>query len=177
MIRKHSSLVALAPLAAVLTALPLLALPALAETKAAAPTPSVAVAPPAVTAEPSPSANMAYQALHGVVISRPGANAARISLGARNSLRVGARIEYLNKGLQFATGTVNSLDGAVALATIQPEAADHYVNINTDVRVLENPSKNLGPTQEELDNKEWRHFERDFALSTALAVGLYYAFN
>lgn len=185
MIRKHSSFVALAPLAGALAALPLLAMPVLAQNaapaapvmKTAAPTPSVAVGPPAVIAEPSPSANMAYQAMHGVVVSRPGASAARLSLGSRNTLRVGARVEYLHNGLQFATGRVNSLNFADAVATIEPEAADHYVGINTDFRVLENPAYNLGPTEDEIQDKEWRRFERNFVISAAIATGLYYAFH
>ncbi len=177
MIRKHSSLVALAPLAGALATLPFLAAPALAQNTApAAPTTSVAAGPPAVIAEPSPSANMAYQAMRGIVVSRPGANAARLSLGSRNTLRVGARIEYLHNGLQIATGRVNSLNFADAVATIEPEIADHYIGINTDIRVLENPAYNLGPTQEEIDDKEWRRFERDFVLSAAIATGIYYAF-
>jgi hypothetical protein len=183
MIRKHSSLVALAPLA--VAVLPLLALPALAQNpapaapvmKTAAPTPSVAVGPPAVIAEPSPPANMAFEAMRGVVVSRPGASAARISLGSRNTLRVGARIEYLRNGLQFATGRVNSLNFADAVATVEPEAAEHYVGINTDIRVLENPAYNLGPTEDEIQEKEWRRFERDFVISAVIATGLYYAFK
>ena len=176
MIRKHFK-----PSVA-LAALSLLALPALAQEAApaapvlstAAPTPSVAVGPPAVTAEPSPPANIAFQAMRGVVVSRPGCNAARLSLGSRNCLRVGSRIEYLKNGLQFATGRVTSLNFADAVATVEPEAADHYVGINTDIRVLEIPAQNLGPTQEDLDNREFRRFERDFAISAAIVAAIYY---
>jgi len=175
-------------LAASLAALPLMVAPVFAQDGAAggntapasdslgtaAPASSVAVGPAAVIAEPSPSANIAYQAMRGVVVTRPGANAARISLGARSTLRVGARVEYLQNGLQIATGRVTSLNFGDAVATIEPEAADHYVNINTDVRVLENPVRNLGPTQDELDDREFKRFERNFAISAAVAAAVYY---
>jgi hypothetical protein len=174
-------------LAASLAALPLMVAPVVAQDAAsgnsapasptmgtAAPATSVAVAPPAVIAEPSPSANLAYQAMRGVVITRPGANAARVSLGSRNTLRVGARVEYLQNGLQIATGRVTSLNFGDAVATIEPEAADHYVGINTDVRVLENPARNLGPTQDEIEDREFRRFERNFAISAAVAAAVYY---
>ena len=177
MIRKHFT-----PSLA-LAAVSLLAMPTLAQNTAPAapvlgtaePTNSVAVGPSAVIAEPSPPANMAFQAMRGIVISRPGANAARISLGARDTLRVGARVEFLRNGLQFATGRVTSLNFTDAVVSVEPEAADHYVNINTDIRVIENPAYNLGPTQDELDEREFRKFERNFAISAAIAAAVYYA--
>ena len=176
MIRKHFT-----PSIA-LAAVTLLAMPTLAQNTAPAapvlgtaePTPSVAVGPSAVIAEPSPPANIAFQAMRGVVVTRPGCNAARISLGSRNCLRVGARVEYLRNGLQIATGRVTSLNFSDAVATIEPEAADHYVGINTDIRVIENPAQNLGPTQDEIDEREFRRFERNFAISAAIAAAVYY---
>src|SRR5688500_18559298 len=125
MIRKHFS-----PSVA-LAALSLLALPTFAQNTAPAapvlgtaqPATSVAVGPSAVIAEPSPPANIAFQAMRGIVISRPGCNAARVSLGARHCLRIGARVEYLRNGLQIATGRVNALNSGDAVATIEPEAA------------------------------------------------------
>lgn len=194
MIRKTpTSFAAFAPLAGALAALPLalaLSLPAQAQNTApaapvlgtATPTPgtttssSLAAAPPLVIAEPSPPANMAFAAPRGVVISRPGCNAARISLGAKNCLKVGSRIEYLRNGLQFATGTITGLGFTDAVATVAPLTADHYVNINTDIRVLEIPAIAAGPSQEEIDDREFNRFERDFAISVAIAAGIYYAF-
>lgn len=185
MIRKHKP-------SAALVALPLafaLALPSQAQNTApaapvlgtAAPTPgttttaSIAAAPPLVIAEPSPPANMAFAAPRGIVISRPGCNAARISMGTKNCLKVGSRIEYLRNGLQFATGTITSLNFTDSVATISPLTADHYVGVNTDIRVLEIPAVASGPSQEELDNREFRRFERDFAISALIAAGVYYA--
>lgn len=190
MIRKHKP--SAAPFAA-LAALPLacaLVLPAQAQNTAPAapvlstaqPTPgtatpaSIAAAPPLVIAEPSPPANLAFAAPRGVVISRPGCNAARISMGSKQCLKVGSRIEYLRNGLQFATGTITQLNYTDAVATIAPLTADHYVGINTDFRVLEIPAVATGPSQDELDDREFRKFERNFAISAAIAAGIYYAF-
>ncbi len=139
-------------------------------------TASVAAAPPLVIAEPSPPANLAFAAPRGVVVSRPDCNAARISLGSRQCLKVGSRIEYLRNGLQFATGTVTSLNPTDAVATIAPMTADHYVGINTDIRVLEIPAVATGPSAEELEAREWKRFERDFVISALVATGVYYAF-
>ena len=185
MIHKHTP-------SAVLAALPLafaLVLPAQAQNTAPAEpvlstaqpatTPSaasIAAAPPLVIAEPSPPANMAFAAPRGVVISRPGCNAARISMGSKHCLKVGSRVEYLRNGLQFATGTITSLNYTDAVATIAPLTADHYVNINTDFRVLEIPAVATGPSQDELDDREFRRFERNFAIGVAVAAGIYYAF-
>jgi hypothetical protein len=185
MIRKHTPSAALAALPFALA----LVLPAQAQNTAPAepvlstaqpattPTAaSIAAAPPLVIAEPSPPANMAFAAPRGVVISRPGCNAARISMGSKQCLKVGSRIEYLRNGLQFATGTITSLNYTDAVATVSPMTADHYVNINTDFRVLEIPAVATGPTQEELDDREFNRFERQFAISVAIAAGIYYAF-
>lgn len=174
MIRKNKPFAALA-------ALPLafaFALPLQAQTAAPSPnaTASVAAAPPLVIAEPSPPANMAFAAPRGIVLSRPDCNAARISLGSRQCLKVGSRIEYLRNGLQFATGTVSVLNPADAIVTISPLTADHYVSINTDIRVLEIPSVATGPSQAELEEREWKKFERDFGISALIATGVYYAF-
>ncbi len=171
MIRKHKTFAALAALPLALA----LGLPSQAQNAAPATTASVAAAPPLVIAEPSPPANMAFAAPRGIVISRPDCNAARISLGSRNCLKVGSRIEYLRNGLQFATGTVTALDYTDAVVSIAPMTADHYVGINTDIRVLEIPAIATGPSQEDLDNREWKRFERDFTISALIATGVYYA--
>ena len=96
MIRKHKSFAALVALPCALAlalpvALPAHAADAKSDMKPAM-TASVAAAPPLVIAEPSPPANMAFAAPRGVVISRPDCNAARISLGSKNCLKVGTRV-------------------------------------------------------------------------------------
>ena len=151
----------------------LCALPVQATEKTAPEAKPVAL-PPAFTAEPSPPANIAYQALRGIVITRPGAKVARISLGENSTLRVGARVEYLRNGLQIATGRVVELNRGDALVSIEPEAADHYVNVNTEVRIIENPAKNLGSTEAEKANREYSKFEKEFAISAAIAGAVYY---
>lgn len=143
--------------------------------KTAAPEAKPVALPPAFTAEPSPPANIAYQALRGIVITRPGAKVARISLGESSTLRVGARVEYLRNGLQIATGRVVELNRGDALVSIEPEAADHYVGVNTEVRIIENPAKNSGKTEAEKANKEFSKFEKEFGISYAIAGAVYYA--
>ena len=78
--------------------------------------------------------------------------------------------------MQFATGTITALNYSDAVATIAPLTADHYVSVNTDIRVLEIPAVATGPSQDEIDEREFKRFERDFAISAAIATGIYYAF-
>jgi hypothetical protein len=113
--------------------------------------------------------------LTGVVVTRPQGYQARISLGEISGLRNGSQIEYVGAGGQpVAYGTVISLGRGEALATVAPERAFPQVYVNMPIRTLNIPSAGrAGPTQTQLDDREWNSFERDFGISAAIAGGLY----
>lgn len=115
--------------------------------------------------------------LRGVVVSIPGAYQTRISMGAQKGLRNGARVEYLVGGQPVAYGTVTSLGFGESLATVASEAAFGGIYINMEVRNVNNPiAVRAGQTQEQIDEREFRRFERDFALGL-VAVGLLYYYT
>ena len=113
--------------------------------------------------------------LSGIVVSRPAAYQARLSLGTIRGLRNGARIEYLSNGQPIAHGTVIDVGDAEALATIVPEAALPGIMVNTRFRTISNPSAaQAGLTTVQREEQEWNRFERSFALSALAAALLYY---
>lgn len=113
--------------------------------------------------------------LTGVVVSRPAAYRARLSLGTIRGLRNGARVEYLSNGQPIAHGTVIDVGDAEALATIVPESAVPGINLNTQFRTVSVPSAaKAGLTSAQRDEQEWNRFERNFALSALAAALLYY---
>ena len=114
-------------------------------------------------------------AFSGVVISQPGPYQARISLGERLGLRNGARVEYLRDGAVVGFGSVIDVGTGESVATIAPEAAATLIGINTEVRTVSNPSAaRAGKSARELDNAEYKRFERDFGISAAIAGIVYY---
>lgn len=116
--------------------------------------------------------------LTGVVVARPDGYRARLSLGEIHGIRNGARIEYLVNGLPVAYGTVIDLGRGESLATIAPEAAAPAVFNNMQVRTATNPPLGLaGPTGAQLDEKEWRRFEREFGIAAAIAGAAYLIFR
>ncbi|MBV9469691.1 MAG: hypothetical protein JO316_15965 [Abitibacteriaceae bacterium] len=113
--------------------------------------------------------------LHGVVVSLPDAYQARISLGERNGIRNGARIEYLINGQPIAYGTVVDVGTGEALATIAAEAAAPAVMLNTEFRTVSNPSlARAGLTSRQVEDKAWRKYERDFVIGAIPALAYQY---
>jgi len=146
----------------------------------------VAEATPASDAATTNAATMAAASvadtapvcLNGVVISIPGCAQARLSLGDRSCMRNGATIEYLVNGQPIATGRVISVGSGSSVATVIPESAACAVYINSEFRVITNPTAaNAGPTDAQIAEREWNRFEREFAISAAVAAIAYYAFN
>lgn len=112
---------------------------------------------------------------NGTVISLPGAYQARLSIGERSGLRTGAAIEYVDNGVPVAYGTIVDLGVGESVATIAPEAAVTFVRPNTIFRSLSNPTADrAGKTGIEITNAEFKKFERDFAISAAIAGIAYY---
>lgn len=111
----------------------------------------------------------------GIVVSMSGPYQARISLGERAGVRNGARIEYLREGAVVGFGSVFDVGNGESVATIAPEAAAPLINVNTDVLVVSNPSAaRAGKTSREIDDAEFKKFERDFGISAAIAGIAYY---
>lgn len=114
-------------------------------------------------------------ALHGVVVTVPAAYQARLSVGERNGLRNGARVEYLANGQPIAYGTVISVDEFTAVATVASEAANPSILINTEFRTVTNPPVNrAGDTVAQTEEKDWKKFERNFAIAAIPALAYQY---
>ncbi len=112
--------------------------------------------------------------LRGVVISLSGPYQARISLSENKGLRNGARIEFLDGETPVAYGTVFSVSAGEALASVAPEAAFPQVYVNMHVRNVNNPTLvRAGKTDQQLDEREYKKFETEFAIDLA-AAGLIY---
>lgn len=113
--------------------------------------------------------------LHGIVISLPGAYQARLSLGERQGIRNGARIEYLVDGQPVAYGTVFDVGAGEALASIASEAAMPSVMLDTEFRTVSNPTlARAGLTARQVDDKNWKKFERDFIIGAIPALAYQY---
>jgi hypothetical protein len=113
--------------------------------------------------------------VRGVIVSMPEAYQARISLGERQGIRNGARIEFLNGDAPLAYGTVVSAGRGESLVTIAPEAAFPSIYVNMPVRNVSNPViARAGKSEFALNDAEFRRFERDFGVGL-LTAGLLYA--
>jgi hypothetical protein len=112
----------------------------------------------------------------GVIVSKPGAYMARISLGTLSGARGGARVEYLGEdGEPVAFGTIVDIAAGEAAATVAPETAFPGLHINQRVRLVNNPSaKRALPDFSTLQEKDYKTFERNFGFSLALAGAIYY---
>jgi hypothetical protein len=108
--------------------------------------------------------------LTGIVVSLPAQHMARLSLGEMNGLRNGSRVEYLVRGTPIAYGTVVDVGQGEAVATVAPERAFPFIEINSDWRTASIPSAGAaGLTRDQIDAREWKRFERDFGISAAIA--------
>lgn len=118
-------------------------------------------------------------ALRGVVVSIPDAYQARISAGERQGLRNGAQIEYLANGQPIAYGTVIEVDAGTAVATIAAEAAVPSIMVNTEFRTVTNPPVGkAGATMRQIDEREWKKFQQEFAIAAIPALAYqYYMFG
>lgn len=114
--------------------------------------------------------------LNGIVISRPDGYTARVSLGTLSGARGGARVEYLGEtGETIARGTIIDIAAGEALATFAPETAVNDIFVNQRIRLVNNPSeKRALPTVSQLQEKDYKSFERNFGFSLALAGAVYY---
>jgi len=116
----------------------------------------------------------------GVVVSKPtieGDYTTRISLGELIGVRNGARVEYVANGQPFAYGSVIELGQTEAVCTVAPETAYPSVNVNTLVRVVNNPAKGRGlPSVTDIENSDFDKFETDFAIGVAGAAAVYYLY-
>lgn len=111
----------------------------------------------------------------GIVVSMPDAYQARISLGERTGLRSGARLEYLRGNEVIGFGSVFDVGRGESVATIAPEAAAPFIGVNTEVRTVSNPTAGqAGKSARELDDAEFKRFEREFGISAAIAGIAYY---
>lgn len=112
---------------------------------------------------------------NAIVISKPSAYAARLSLGELSGVRGGARVEYLSGGLPVAFGTVVDVGQGEAVATVAPETAFPGIYANMPVRIVNNPSSTRSlPSQLRIDEKEFSSFERQFTLSLGIIGAIYY---
>jgi hypothetical protein len=113
----------------------------------------------------------------GVVISIPGAYQTRISLGTLKGLRNGARLEYLSNGQPVAYGTIISAAAGESTATVAPETAFPGVHVNMEVRNVSNPvAARAGQSEEQIEEKEFSRFEKQFGIAL-LVAGLGYYIN
>jgi hypothetical protein len=112
----------------------------------------------------------------GVIVSKPSGNMARLSFGTINGARGGARIEYLgDDGEPIAFGTIVDIAAGESLATVAPETAYPNIFVNQRVRLVNNPSeKRALPSLSQLQEKDYKSFERNFAFSALLATAVYY---
>ena len=112
----------------------------------------------------------------GIVVSRPDGYTARLSLGTLSGARGGARIEYLGADNQpIAFGTIIDIAAGESLATFAPETAVNEIYTNQRVRLVSNPSATRAlPTMSQLQDKDYKSFERNFGFSLALAGAVYY---
>jgi hypothetical protein len=112
----------------------------------------------------------------GVIVSKPMGNMARVSFGTINGARGGARVEYIgDDGEPVAFGTIVDIAAGESLATVAPETAFPGLFVNQRVRLVNNPTeKRALPTTAELQDKEYKTFERNFAFSALLATAVYY---
>jgi hypothetical protein len=110
----------------------------------------------------------------GIVVARPDGYLARLSMGELQGVRTGTRIEYLFNGAPVAYGTIIDLGRGESVATIAPEAAAPHIFNNMPVRTATIPALGLaGPTAVQLEESEWRKFERDFGVTAAIAGAAY----
>ena len=114
--------------------------------------------------------------LDGIVISKPNGYLARLSLGTVAGGRGGARVEYLDgAGNPIAFGTIFDIAPGESLATVAPETAYSRLNINTRVRIVNNPTtKRALPDFTKLGDQEFKRFESEFGVSLAAAAAIYY---
>jgi hypothetical protein len=112
----------------------------------------------------------------GIIVSKPNGGLARLSLGTVTGARGGARVEYLGEnGAPIAFGTIIDIAPGEALATVAPETAYPDLFVNQRVRLVTNPSAQRAlPTLSQLQDKEYRAFERNFGISLAIAGAVYY---
>lgn len=112
----------------------------------------------------------------GVIIAKPNGGVARLSLGTITGARGGARVEYLGEnGDPIAFGTIIDIAPGDALATVAPETAFPGLFINQRVRLVTNPAADRAlPNVAQLQEKDYRSFERNFGISLAIAGAVYY---
>jgi hypothetical protein len=112
--------------------------------------------------------------LNGIVVSLPAQHMARLSLGDMHGLRNGARIEYLVRGTPIAYGTVIDVGKGESLATVAGERAFPFIEVNSEWRTSGIPAIGVaGRTRDQIDEREWKRFERDFGVA-GFAVGVAY---
>lgn len=111
---------------------------------------------------------------NAVVISRPGAYAARISLGEKDGVRGGARVEYLQDGQTVAYGTITDVGYGESVATVAPEAAFPNIYVNSQVRIVNNPTRERSlPSLAQIDERDFARFEKQFGLAIAIVGAVY----
>ena len=114
--------------------------------------------------------------LDGIIISKPNGYLARLSLGTNAGGRGGARVEYLDgAGNPIAYGTIFDIAPGEALATVAPETAYSRLNINSRVRIVDNPTvKRALPDFTKLGDQEFKSFETKFGISLVAAAAVYF---
>lgn len=113
-------------------------------------------------------------AISGIIVSLPGGYNARLSKGIMHGIRNGARIEYTFGGQTIAYGTVIDAGKGESIATVAPERAFPLLTINGDFKTVSNPVAGaMGKSRDEIEDKEFSKFEKEFGLGASLA-GLAY---
>ncbi len=114
--------------------------------------------------------------IDGIVISKPNGYLARLSLGTVAGGRGGARVEYLDgAGNPIAFGTIFDIAPGESLATVAPETAYSQLNINSRVRLVNNPTtKRALPDFGKLGDQEFKSFETKFGVSLVAAAAVYF---
>jgi hypothetical protein len=108
--------------------------------------------------------------VNGIVISLPNQHTARLSVGTMQGLRNGSRIEYLVRGTPIAYGTVIDAGRGDSLATVAPERAFPFIEVNSEWRTASIPAVGAaGLSRDQIDEREWKKFQRDFGIGAAIA--------
>jgi hypothetical protein len=112
----------------------------------------------------------------GIIVAVPNGGVTRLSLGTISGARGGARVEYLGEnGAPIAFGTIIDIAPGESLATVAPETAFPGLFVNQRVRLVTNPTAQRAlPTLSQLQEKDYRSFERNFGVSLAIAGAVYY---
>jgi hypothetical protein len=116
--------------------------------------------------------------LNGIIVSLPGGYTARLSKGLMHGLRNGARVEYTFRGQTIAYGSIVDVGKGESIATVAPERAFPLLSINGEFHTVSNPVAGaMGKSRDEIEDREFSKFEKEFGLGAGLAGLAYLLFT